>query len=86
MSFINIFRNPDVPLLPLSIIAPPAGPPHLRSEGLPEARQAAGGEGSAWYAAHHHRQTTLTAAIGLERHLLTEPTAGQVGFVPGAVD
>lgn len=59
---------------------------YLLSEGLPEARQARRGEGSARDAAHDHRQPVVAGSIGLERFHLAQFAAGQVGFVSGAVD
>lgn len=59
---------------------------YLLSEGLPEARQARRGEGSARNAAHDHRQPTVAGSVGLERLHLAQFAAGQVSFVSSAVD
>lgn len=59
---------------------------YLLSEGLPEARQARRGKGSARNAADDHRQPAVAGSVGLERLRLAQFAAGQVGFVSGAVD
>lgn len=60
--------------------------PYLLSEGFPESGHGGGGEGSAGNAAHHHRLPSGTGTVGLQGRQLPQFTAGQVGFLPGAVD
>lgn len=73
----DLYRPPVTPEYPEA---------HLLTEGFPEPSHGGRGEGSPRNAAHHHRLASMTGAVGLEGRQLSQFTAGQVGFIAGAVD